>query len=58
MLMLEGLIDHFRGLEGVIFEALGDYTERWKSNNPAEEWNAANPLYAGDSGMTTAQRSE
>jgi peptidoglycan-N-acetylglucosamine deacetylase len=50
MLMLERLIDYFEGREGVVFETLGEYVERWKADNPLEKWKAANPLYAGDTG--------
>jgi peptidoglycan-N-acetylglucosamine deacetylase len=48
MLMLERLIDYFKGREGAVFETLGEYVERWKADNPLERWKAANPLYAGD----------
>ena len=47
MLMLEGLIDHFETHEGVVFETLGDYVERWKAENPLDRWASENPLYAG-----------
>lgn len=47
MLMLERLIAHFKSHGGVIFETLGDYVERWKSNNPVDKWKAENPLYVG-----------
>jgi hypothetical protein len=50
MLMLERLIDYFEGREGVVFETLGEYVERWKADNPLEKWKAANSLYAGDTG--------
>ena len=47
MLMLERLIDHFGSKEGVVFETLGDYVERWKAENPLEKWKEENPLQAG-----------
>ena len=47
MLMLERLIDFFETFEGVVFESLGDYAKRWKTENPLEDWKTANPLRAG-----------
>jgi peptidoglycan-N-acetylglucosamine deacetylase len=46
MLMFERLIEHFGSREGVVFETLGDYAQRWKTHNPVDEWKVANPLYA------------
>jgi peptidoglycan/xylan/chitin deacetylase (PgdA/CDA1 family) len=45
MLMLERLISYFRSKEGITFETLGAYAERWKRKNPLDEWAASNPLY-------------
>ncbi len=53
MLMLERLIDHFEGKEGVIFETLGEYVERWKPANPLDKWKSENPLYTGAQASTT-----
>jgi peptidoglycan/xylan/chitin deacetylase (PgdA/CDA1 family) len=38
MLLLERLIAHFESREGVRFERLIDYAERWKAAHPIEEW--------------------
>ncbi len=43
MLMLERLIDYSEGREGVVFETLGEYVERWKGDNPLEKRKAATP---------------
>jgi peptidoglycan/xylan/chitin deacetylase (PgdA/CDA1 family) len=47
MLMLERLIQHFKQHEGVVFESLGDYVQRWKAANPVERWKAENPTLVG-----------
>jgi peptidoglycan/xylan/chitin deacetylase (PgdA/CDA1 family) len=43
--MLERLLHHFEEHEGVVFETLLTYVERWKAENPLEKWKAENPLY-------------
>jgi hypothetical protein len=45
MLMLERLIDRFKSQDGVVFETLGNYIERWKVENTVQDWKARNPLY-------------
>ncbi len=47
MLMLERLIGHFRSRDGVVFETLGSYVRRWKTDNPVNQWKAANRIYVG-----------
>ena len=45
MLMLKRLIDYFKCQDGVVFETLGNYVERWKEENTVQDWKARNPLY-------------
>jgi peptidoglycan/xylan/chitin deacetylase (PgdA/CDA1 family) len=47
MLMLERLLDHFERHEGVVFEPLGEYARRWRSEEPLEVWKKANPAFVG-----------
>jgi peptidoglycan/xylan/chitin deacetylase (PgdA/CDA1 family) len=44
--MLEGLVEHMQAHEGVAFEPLGQYAERWRSENPVREWLASSPIQA------------
>lgn len=44
VVMLERLIDYFENHDGVTFETLGEYVERWRARNPLEDWKTANPL--------------
>lgn len=50
--MLEELIRYMRDLDGVRFERMGDYAERWKAANPLERWQAENPILAGSSALS------
>jgi peptidoglycan-N-acetylglucosamine deacetylase len=45
--MLERYIEHMNGHDGVVFEPLIDYVERWKAANPLEEWIRSRPVQAG-----------
>lgn len=45
--MLEGLIEYMKGHEGVEFETMLGYAERWKAANPIDAWREANPERAG-----------
>ncbi len=47
MLMLERLIKHFAET-GAQFEAMGDYVDRWRKDNPLDVWRKANPDLSGD----------
>ncbi|MCB1748272.1 MAG: polysaccharide deacetylase [Gammaproteobacteria bacterium] len=47
-LMLERLLDYFAGHDGVVFESMGRYVERWRAANPLEAWKAANPDLTGE----------
>jgi peptidoglycan/xylan/chitin deacetylase (PgdA/CDA1 family) len=38
MLMLERLVDYFKGHSGVAFESLGGYAELWKQEHQLEDW--------------------
>jgi peptidoglycan-N-acetylglucosamine deacetylase len=49
LLMFESLLDHFRAFDGVRFEPLGEYVERWQADNSVEAWARANPTLAGGS---------
>jgi peptidoglycan/xylan/chitin deacetylase (PgdA/CDA1 family) len=44
--MVERLIDAAAGLEGVVFERLGDYAARWRSEHPLAEWLRSDPVHA------------
>ena len=46
LLMLERLLDHMAGHDGVVFETISTYVERWRAANPFEEWKAGNPSHA------------
>jgi peptidoglycan/xylan/chitin deacetylase (PgdA/CDA1 family) len=45
--MLEDLIVHMKSKEGVTFERLIDYVERWKQLNPLETWTKDNAWRLG-----------
>jgi hypothetical protein len=45
--MLEHLIEHMASREGVVFEPMADYAERWRRSNPLPEWLATRPIHAG-----------
>lgn len=46
LVMLERLIEHMRSHEGVFFEPMGAYAERWRASNPLEQWLAERPIHA------------
>jgi peptidoglycan/xylan/chitin deacetylase (PgdA/CDA1 family) len=46
MLMLERLLEHMSGHDGVAFETISTYVDRWKAANPLERWKAEHPGYA------------
>lgn len=47
LVMLEALVEHMKGHDGVRFETLGACVERWRSRNPRERWERENPVLAG-----------
>jgi peptidoglycan/xylan/chitin deacetylase (PgdA/CDA1 family) len=47
MAMLDRLLGHMRERDGVVFETLGAYAERWRKENPLEAWKSANPDLTG-----------
>jgi peptidoglycan/xylan/chitin deacetylase (PgdA/CDA1 family) len=47
MLMFEDLLDYIAGHDGVRFEPMGEYVQRWRDQNPLESWLRANPTLAG-----------
>ena len=46
MLMLERLLQHMSGHDGVVFETIGEFVDRWKPANPLERWAAEHPEYS------------
>jgi peptidoglycan-N-acetylglucosamine deacetylase len=46
MLMLERLLEHIAGHDGVVFETISEYADRWKAANPLDRWKAEHPEYA------------
>ena len=44
--MLERLIDATRSLDGVAFERVGDFAERWRDEHPIDAWLATQPVHA------------
>ena len=36
----------YKALDGVVFEQLGDYATRWRSEHPLEDWLATRPVHA------------
>jgi peptidoglycan-N-acetylglucosamine deacetylase len=46
LVMLERLIDVAKGLEGAVFERLGDYATRWRAEHPLADWLASGPVHA------------
>jgi peptidoglycan-N-acetylglucosamine deacetylase len=44
--MLDDLMAHMGGRDGVVFEPLGDYAERWRAANPLERWRASDAVHA------------
>jgi peptidoglycan/xylan/chitin deacetylase (PgdA/CDA1 family) len=45
--MLEGLIEYMKSRDGVVFERMIDYVERWKTNNPLDVWTKENAWRLG-----------
>lgn len=56
ILMLERLIDHLQSLDGVVFETMTTVADRWKKENPLEQWKAKNPLLTGVNAITSLKR--
>jgi peptidoglycan-N-acetylglucosamine deacetylase len=46
MLMLERLLEHMSGHDGVAFETISQYVDRWKAVNPLDRWKNEHPEYA------------
>ena len=44
--IVERLIDVASTLDGVVFERLGDYAARWRSEHPLAEWLRGRPVHA------------
>jgi peptidoglycan/xylan/chitin deacetylase (PgdA/CDA1 family) len=53
VMLLEGLIEHIESQDGVSFEALGEYAQRWTAANPVDQWLATNPVQAGGAHRAT-----
>jgi len=45
--MLERLIEHFKSHDGVVFETMSSYAQRWKEENPLSRWSRENPAQRG-----------
>jgi peptidoglycan/xylan/chitin deacetylase (PgdA/CDA1 family) len=48
LMTLERLIEHMKGREGVKFEPLIDYAERWKAATPLDAWNESGSVHIGN----------
>ena len=46
--MLERLISHMKERDGVVFEPMDDYANRWRAANPLKDWLASRPVHARD----------
>jgi peptidoglycan/xylan/chitin deacetylase (PgdA/CDA1 family) len=46
LVMVERLIEAAKALDGVVFEPLVDYAERWRAAHPLEAWLATGPIHA------------
>lgn len=46
-LMLERLIEYFSTHSDVVFESMGDYAARWRTDNPLAQWREQNPDLTG-----------
>ena len=53
MLMLERLLQHMSGHDGVVFETISEFVDRWKAANPLDQWKTEHPEYA-ESGLRGA----
>lgn len=49
MLMLERLIEYFGSHDGVVFETMSTYAQRWREEHPLSRWIEENPIYQGPS---------
>ena len=47
LVMLERFVEHMKSHEGVAFEPVREYVDRWRTANPLEQWVAARPVHAG-----------
>ncbi|MGE0296428.1 polysaccharide deacetylase family protein [Pseudonocardia sp.] len=45
-LMFERLVEHFANSDNVVFETLGAYAARWRSENPHDKWCATPSVHA------------
>ncbi len=50
LVMVERLIEAAKALDGVVFEPLADYAERWRAAHPLAEWLATGPIHARGAG--------
>jgi peptidoglycan-N-acetylglucosamine deacetylase len=48
LVMLERLISRMAEHDGVVFEPMGVYADRWRAANPLDEWLATRPVHARD----------
>jgi peptidoglycan/xylan/chitin deacetylase (PgdA/CDA1 family) len=52
--MVQRLIEAAAALDGVVFERLGDYAARWRSENPLADWLRKRPIHARRSSLPGA----
>jgi peptidoglycan/xylan/chitin deacetylase (PgdA/CDA1 family) len=46
LVMVEQLIEHMKARDGVVFEPMGAFVDRWRAANPLTEWLATRPVHA------------
>ena len=51
--MLESLVRYMKEQDGVVFETMSAYADRWKEANPKNRWRDENPWRAGTGSMRT-----
>ena len=45
--MLERLIVDFKARDGVVFDTLGGYAEKWRAANPLDQWLNSGSVHIG-----------
>lgn len=48
LVMLERLIEHIASHDGVVFEPMGEFADRWRAENPLADWLATRPVHAAE----------
>jgi peptidoglycan/xylan/chitin deacetylase (PgdA/CDA1 family) len=52
--MLERLLGHIASHEGIVFEPMGRFAQRWKQENPVREWVRGNRALAGTDALSSS----